>query len=112
MSATVVLQQRNFTCSSSYWGCMVKHPIQVLLLATLTLGVFSSPAQAKTKKFVIAAYVFPRNMLLTADQVSAKKLTRINFAFANIDQGRIVEGDPSDAANLATLVGLKKDNPD
>jgi chitinase len=51
-------------------------------------------------------------MVLAADQVAAKKLTRINFAFANIDQGRIVEGDPSDAANLATLVGLKKENPD
>jgi chitinase len=60
----------------------------------------------------MAAYVFPRNTVLTADQVAAKKLTRINFAFANIVQGRIVEGDPSDAANLATLVGLKKVNPD
>jgi chitinase len=112
MSATVLSQLRKFTCSFSYWGCMAKRPVLLLFLATFTLGVFSSPVQAKKKKFVITAYVFPQNVLLTADQVSAKKLTRINFAFANIDQGRIVEGDPSDAANLATLVGLKKDNPD
>jgi chitinase len=83
-----------------------------LLLLALSLGILSSTAQAKKDKYLIAAYVFPRNMVLTSEQVAAKKLTRINFAFANIDQGRIVEGDPSDAANLAMLVGLKKENPD
>jgi chitinase len=83
----------------------------LLLLLTLPLCVFSACAQSKTKKFVIAAYVFPQHMVLTADQVAAGKLTRINFAFANIDQGRIVEGDPADAANLAMMVGLKKVNP-
>jgi chitinase len=112
MSATVLSLHNKFFGGSSYWGCMAKRPVQFLLMATFTLGIVLLPAQAKTKKFVITAYVFPRNKLLTADQVSAKKLTRINFAFVNIDQGRIVEGDPSDAANLATLVGLKKDNPD
>jgi chitinase len=112
MSATILSQYRRFFYSSFYRGCIAKRSVQFLFLATFILNIFSSPAQAKAKKFVITAYVFPRNMLLTADQVSAKKLTRINFAFANIDQGRIVEGDPSDAANLATLVGLKKDNPD
>ncbi|MGH9617816.1 MAG: glycoside hydrolase family 18 protein [Acidobacteriaceae bacterium] len=76
------------------------------------LGLLSSPAQAKAKKFVIAAYVFPGKTLLTPQQVAAKKLTRINFAFANIDHGVIVEGEPTDAANLATLVALKKENPE
>ncbi len=90
----------------------MKRPVRLLLPLALALGALSSPAQANSKQFVIAAYVFPRNMVLTADQVAAKKLTRINFAFANIDKGRIVEGDPSDAANLAMLVGLKKENPE
>lgn len=113
MNATVPPQHRNFSFNFSYGlYCAVKRSTQLLLLLTLALSLFASPALAKSKKFVIAAYVFPRNMVLTADQVAAKKLTRINFAFANIDQGRIVEGDPSDAANLATLVGLKKENPD
>ncbi|MHB2009837.1 MAG: glycosyl hydrolase family 18 protein, partial [Acidobacteriaceae bacterium] len=113
MSATLPPRIRGFPFHSFYCGgSIVKRPVRLLLLLALALGALSFPAQANSKKFVIAAYVFPRNMLLTADQVAANKLTRINFAFANIDKGRIVEGDPSDAANLATLVGLKKENPD
>ncbi|HEY5253441.1 MAG TPA: glycosyl hydrolase family 18 protein, partial [Acidobacteriaceae bacterium] len=83
-----------------------------MLLLVLSLGLLSSTAHAKKQRYVITAYVFPQNIVLTSDQVAADKLTRINFAFANVDQGRIVLGDPSDAANLATLVGLKKENPD
>lgn len=113
MSATIHSQRRGFRLKHSFWRCRaVRCCLHLLLLLALSLGLFSPRAQAKTKRFVMAAYVFPRNTVLTADQVAAKKLTRINFAFANIVQGRIVEGDPSDAANLATLVGLKKVNPD
>jgi chitinase len=112
MSATSHLQGRGVWLMHATWKRRaVRYSLQLLLLA-LPVGFLSPAAQAKTTKYVITAYVFPRNMVLTADQVAARKLTRINFAFANIDQGRIVEGDPSDAANLATLVGLKKENPD
>jgi chitinase len=38
-------------------------------------------------------------------------LTRINYAFANIKDGRIVNGFPHDDENLASLVALKKQNP-
>jgi chitinase len=113
MSATSHLPRRGFRLMHPFWRRRaVRYSLQLLLLLALPVGLLSSTAQAKTNKYVITAYVFPRNMVLTADQVAASKLTRINFAFANIDQGRIVEGDPSDAANLATLVGLKKENPD
>jgi chitinase len=113
MSATSHLQCGRFRLMHPPWRWRAaRYSQQLLLLLALPVGLLSPTAQAKTNKDVITAYVFPRNMVLTADQVAAKKLTRINFAFANIDQGRIVEGDPSDAANLATLVGLKKENPD
>ncbi len=113
MSATIQLQKRGFFWRQSLWKTpAARDSLQFFLLLALSLGLLSSTAQAKKDKYVIAAYVFPRNMVLTSDQVTAKKLTRINFAFANIDQGRIVEGDPSDAANLAMMVGLKKENPD
>jgi len=112
MNATVELQQPGFWLRYAFCGSRsVRSFLQFLLVLAIPLVFLSSTAQAKTDKYVIAAYVFPRNMVLTADQVAAKKLTRINFAFANIDQGRIVEGDPSDAANLAMMVGLKKENP-
>ncbi len=113
MSATIQLQKRRFWPKCAFWKSpAIAGSLQFGLLLALSLCFLSSTAYAKKDKYVIAAYVFPRNMALTSDQVAAKKLTRINFAFANIDQGRIVEGDPSDAANLAMLVGLKKENPD
>ena len=113
MSATIQLRTRGFWSRCGFWKSpAVRGSLQFVLLLALPLGLLSATAQAKTDKYVITAYVFPRIMVLTSDQVAANKLTRINFAFANIDQGRIVEGDLSDAANLATLVGLKKENPD
>jgi chitinase len=89
----------------------VRGPLQFLLLA-LFLGLLSSTAHAKKDKYIVTAYVFPRNQVMASSEIAANKLTRINFAFANIDQGRIVLGEPSDAANLAMMVGLKKENPD
>ncbi len=60
---------------------------------------------------VVAAYVFTQGLALTPSEIDAKKLTRINYAFANLAEGRIVEGTPTDAANFAALTALKKDNP-
>lgn len=46
------------------------------------------------------------------NEVEATKLTHINYAFANLTpQGEIIEGHPSDSANLAALVALKAQNP-
>jgi chitinase len=113
MKATIQSRTRGVWSGQASWKFpVVRGLLQFLVVLALSLGLLSSTAQAKKDKYVIAAYVFPRNMVLTSDQVAAKKLTRINFAFANIDHGRIVEGDPSDAANLAMMVGLKQKNPD
>ena len=60
---------------------------------------------------VVAAYVFLQGRVLAPGEIDARKLTRVNYAFANIAEGRIVEGSPTDAANLASLIALKKDNP-
>jgi chitinase len=60
---------------------------------------------------VIVAYVFPQNRELGADEIAASKLTRINYAFANIVGGRMVNGFKNDDQNLATLVALKRQNP-
>ncbi len=60
---------------------------------------------------MIVAYVFPQNGILQPDEVDARKLTRINYAFANLQDGRMVEGFAPEARNLATLVALKRKNP-
>ncbi len=80
-----------------------------LLLATLTCPGWSK--QYPAAEPVIAAYVFTQGLALTPGEIDARKLTRVNYAFANIAEGRIVEGAPADAANLAALTALKKDNP-
>jgi chitinase len=84
-----------------------------LLFVTLTGRVWSQPqsAPASAAEPVVAAYVFADGRVLTPGEIDAKKLTRVNYAFANIAQGRMVEGAPADAVNLAALSALKKDNP-
>lgn len=72
-----------------------------------------TPAQTPGEKLVIA-YVFPNlpnDRRLTPADVDPTKVTRINYAFALLKDGRVAEGAPNDAANLATLVALKKTNP-
>jgi len=74
-----------------------------LFAATAPAGPSSAPA--------IVGYVFPQNTLLQPSDIDAARLTRINYAFANIAHGRIVPGFPTDAANLATLTALRQQHP-
>ena len=60
---------------------------------------------------VVAAYVFPQNALLQPGQIDAHQLTRINYAFARIKDGRMVEGFSTDPANLAQVTALRQENP-
>jgi chitinase len=91
------------------------HRRSVCLLGLMLLFAGIHTLQAGTSnprsRSVIVAYVFPRSSLLQPGEIAAQKLTRINFAFALIQNGKIVTEDPSDAANMATLVALKRDNP-
>lgn len=45
-------------------------------------------------------------------KIDGTKLTHINFAFANIVDGKAAFELETDAAKIATLIGLKKQNPD
>jgi chitinase len=86
-----------------------------MLLLALTAVLLFVPAYSAfcaPPKPVVCGYVFTREAPLTAGQVDGRKLTRINYAFANIEQGRIVEGAPATAGNLAMLTALRHDNPD
>src|SRR5271155_1173797 len=80
------------------------------------LGFLSGPAllartRAVVAKPAVVAYVFKRNDLIQPGEIAAEKLTRINYAFANLQDGRIVNGFTSDDQNLAALVSLKQKNP-
>jgi chitinase len=77
------------------------------LFAIQILRAGPPPKQAP----LIVAYVFSQNAVLQPGQIDAHAVTRINYAFANIQDGRVVLGHPDDAANLAVLAGLRKENP-
>ncbi|HEU5351583.1 MAG TPA: glycoside hydrolase family 18 protein [Terracidiphilus sp.] len=88
-----------------------------LIALAATLVAFTLPAaaarhgaQTRTGP-VVTAYVFPRNQFIQPGEIAARKLTRINYAFANVQDGKVVLASPVDAPNLATLAGLKKENP-
>jgi chitinase len=73
----------------------------------LHMPAATSPAHEKQ----IIAYIFPKDRILSPQEVSAAKLTLINYAFANLQNGQIIEGFAHDAENFAVLNSLKRDNP-
>lgn len=60
---------------------------------------------------VIIGYVFPRNELIVPSEIAADKLTHINYAFADVKDGRIVEGFTRDAENFKLLAELRRQHP-
>ena len=97
--------------SQRAWRIAIRRIVAMLAIA-ITLSVCSVlPAIAAPGKPLVVAYVFPDGEPLPPGAVAAGKLTRINYAFANIQGGRMVAGSPPDAQNLAMLVALKKENP-
>jgi len=60
---------------------------------------------------MIAGYVFSRETAFLPGQINPHKLTRINFAFAGIQGGRVVVSSPVDAQNLAAVANLRRENP-
>jgi chitinase len=81
------------------------------LCAAFAFSSFSFAASRTPEKLEVTGYVFARNSALTPGQVDARYLTRINYAFANIQGGRMTLGDPSDVQNFALLTAMRKSNP-
>lgn len=77
----------------------------------LSLALQPLYAAPQAQSNLVVAYVFPQNTLLQPGQIDAHAVTRINFAFADIQDGRMAAGHPNDPANLAYLTGLRQQNP-
>lgn len=69
----------------------------------------SAPAPSSSREII--AYVFPQDRVLAPEEINVRRLTRINYAFANIKDGQIVEGFSHDPENFAILNKLKRTNP-
>lgn len=76
----------------------------------LMLAATCAAQTVKVEKPLIVGYVFPQNTLLQPGQIDAQSLTRVNYAFANIDKGVMVTGFSHDQENVAFLNGLKQQN--
>jgi len=82
----------------------------LFLLSSLCTPALLARSKAPAKPEIIA-YVFKRNDVIQPGEIAAQKLTRINYAFALIQAGQIVNGYANDDQNLAALVALKQQNP-
>jgi chitinase len=68
-------------------------------------------AVAQSSAPIVVGYVFSQNAILKPEQIDPHKLTRVNYAFSNIKDGRMVTGSETDAPNFAILTQLRKQNP-
>ncbi len=114
------LAQRPYAPGIDYPQCTMHSPAPRSLWLALTLSVLCCTPRLSTPRRPpphplptkeIIGYVFPQDRVLGPEEVNARRLTRINYAFANIKDGEIVEGFPHDAENFAILNTLKRSNP-
>jgi len=82
----------------------------VLSLLVIIAPALSHAASKAPQRFEVTGYVFAREAVLAPGAVDPKKLTRINYAFANIQNGRMVLGAPADAQNFAMLTAMRNAN--
>src|ERR1022692_3462516 len=82
--------------------------ILTIVFAALIATVAASPQPAPP---VIVGYVFPQNGALQHGQIDPRGMKRINYAFAAIQNGRMVIASAGDSANLHQLTALRKQNP-
>jgi chitinase len=88
----------------------------VRLLLLLCLAVASGlaavePTADAPGRPVVIAYVFPRDAVIDPAEIDATRLTHVNYAFANIRDGEVVEGFARDADNYRVLAGLRRAHP-
>jgi len=86
------------------------------VLLALAAGMMSLAAPrplavAQAPQRVIAGYLFVGNSAADVSDTDATRLTHINYAFANIRDGEVVEGFASDADNFRRLRELRQRHP-
>ncbi len=90
---------------------MLKFVAAAILVHFTTLQVFSQEKSPAISDYVIIGYVHGNNQMVDFSKIPAEKLTHINYAFANVIDGVIVDGSAEDAENIAGLRDLKSTNP-
>ena len=73
--------------------------------------VLCSLIPARAEGPLVVGYLFPQGKTIPAAQIDPHAMSRINYAFAEIHKGLLVEGSAADAANFRTLALLRQQNP-
>ena len=91
---------------------MLSRSIVLAVIAGIaSLGAPHSPTLAQPATRVIAGYLFVGNAPADVSDVDASRLTHINYAFANLRDGEVVEGFASDTENFRRLRELRQRHP-
>jgi chitinase len=102
--------KHSFVSPNRYFLSLLSTSLAILVLTMSHSPCLRADTPDSSKKQIIA-YIFPKDRIIAPGEVSAEKLTRINYAFANLQNGQIVEGFAHDAENFAALNTLKRRNP-
>lgn len=89
----------------------------IIFSLTLFIFIMSSCLKGKMDKGaegpIIIAYVGGYNGLVDVDKISANKITHINYAFADVQNGKaFLTNEVTDTVNFRKLNELKLQNPD
>jgi chitinase len=87
-------------------GIRISTVALALLVPTLGSAAATTPSPS-----IVAGYVFTQEKAMPPGTVDAQSMTRINYAFANIANGRMILGAPTDVENFAQLTALRRQNP-
>jgi chitinase len=79
--------------------------------ALIAAAAVAAMPSAAGRRLAVIGYVFVQNATIDPTQIAAAKLTHINYAFANIRDGQVVEGFAHDTENFRRLAGLRRDHP-
>ena len=69
------------------------------LFCILITSCSSNSTNQNSKKYIVG-YLFMKDSLLNGNDIAAEKLTHINYAFANIKDGKIAQGFKNDLENF------------
>lgn len=85
--------------------------LAALLAAPWVVAAAAHQAAAPAPRPAVIGYLFPRDALIDPASLAADKLTHVNYAFANIRDGRVVEGFARDAENFKLLAEVRRTHP-
>jgi chitinase len=89
--------------------------VRSLALLAAVCALAAAPRQAATPapatRLAVIGYLFPQDTLIDPAGLAADKLTHVNYAFANVRDGRVVEGFARDAENFRILTEVRRTHP-